>query len=86
MLNERGMPSRPGSNPGFSASYLSVAKLDKAPEWAFGLSSLRSSVRIRRCGGSSPSGQATLIALGIVAVHLAFNQVTGVRFSQGEPK
>ncbi len=24
-------------------------------------------------------------ALGIVAVHLAFNQVTGVRFSQGGP-
>ena len=38
-----------------------------------------------RCGGSSPSGQANLFALGIVAVHLAFNQVTGVRFSQGEP-
>ena len=30
--------------------------------------------------------EAILIsALGIVAVHLAFNQVTGVRFSQGGP-
>lgn len=43
-------------------------------------------VSTQQVGGSSPSGQARLIALGIVAVHLAFNHVTGVRFSQGEPK
>ncbi len=35
--------------------------------------------------GSNPVAQPKLIALGIVAVHLAFTQATGVRFSQGGP-
>jgi len=73
LLNEWGMPSHPGSNPGFSAKYLSVAKLDKAPGFEPG-----------DVGVQVPPGRP-YSALGIVAVHLAFNQVTGVRFSQGGP-
>ena len=73
MLNERGVLSYPGSNPGFSADYLSVAKLDKAPDFESG-----------DVGVQVPPGRP-FSALGIVAVHLAFNQVTGVRFSQGGP-
>ena len=66
-------PRRSRFESGRSPQILPVAKLDEGT-WP----------RTRRCGGSSPSGQASSV-LGLVVEQQAFNLLTGVQFSQDGP-